>query len=91
MQALRLSSVKRDRRLDLMFLRCENDCSHAYVDPNMVNTAILTRCSVWYVTGSAFQVFEFWRMNIAASPATKQCEVPTCQAESVGFFLVKTV
>ena len=56
MQALRLSSVRRDRRLDLMYLRCENDCSHAYVDPNKVNTAILTRCSVWYVTGSAFQV-----------------------------------
>ena len=55
MQALRLSSVRRDRRLDFMYLRCENDCSHAYVDPNKVNTAILTRCSVWYVTGSAFQ------------------------------------
>ena len=56
MQALRLPSVKRDRRLLLMFFRCEKDCSHAYVEPNIVNTAILTRCSVWYVTGSAFQV-----------------------------------
>ena len=46
MQALRLSSIRYDCRLDLMFLRCENDCSHAYVDPNKVNTAILTRCSV---------------------------------------------
>ena len=42
--------------LDLIFLRYENDCSHAYVDPNKVNTAILIRCSVSYMTGSAFQV-----------------------------------
>lgn len=56
MQAWRLLSVKRDRRVDLMFLRCENDCSRAYVDPNMINTAILTRCSVWYMTVSVFQV-----------------------------------
>ena len=41
MQALRLSSVRRDRRLDLMFLRCENECSHEYADPNKVNTSIL--------------------------------------------------
>ena len=56
MKALRLLSVRPDRRLDLIFLRYENDCSHVYVDPNKVNTAILIRCSVWYVTGSAFQV-----------------------------------
>ena len=56
MQALRLSSVKRDRRLVLMFFKCKNDCSHAYVEPNMVNAAILTHCSGWYVTGSKFQV-----------------------------------
>ena len=37
-QALRLTSVKRDRRLVLTFFKCENDCSHAYVEPNMVNT-----------------------------------------------------
>ena len=59
MQALRLPSVKRVRRLLLMFLICENDCSHAYVEPNMVNTAILTRCIVWYVTGSSFQVLRW--------------------------------
>ena len=41
MQALRLSSVRRDRRLDLIFLRYENDCSHAYVEPNKVNTHTL--------------------------------------------------
>ena len=57
MQALRLSSVRRDRRLDFIFLRYKNDCSHAYVDPNKVNTEILIRCSVWYVIGSALQVF----------------------------------
>ena len=56
MQALRLPSVNRERRLLLMFLICENDCSHAYVEPNMVNTAILTHCIVWYVTGNSFQV-----------------------------------
>ena len=55
MQALRLSSVRRDRRLDLIFLRYENDRSHASVDPNKVNTAILIRSSVWYVTGNGFQ------------------------------------
>lgn len=32
MQAFRLPSFKRDRRLVLMCFRCENDCSHAYVD-----------------------------------------------------------
>ena len=52
----RLSSVHRDSMLDLIFFRYEDNCSHAYVDPNKVNTAILIRCSVWYVTGSAFQV-----------------------------------
>ena len=41
MQALRLPSVRRDRRLDLIFLRYETDCSHAYVGPNKVNTALL--------------------------------------------------
>lgn len=46
MQTLRLLSVKRDHRLVCMCLRCEHDCSHAYVEPNMVNTAILTRCIV---------------------------------------------
>ena len=51
-----LSSVRCNRWLDLIFVRYENDCSHAYVDPNKVNTEILIRCSVWYVTGSAFQV-----------------------------------
>ena len=44
MQALRLSSVKRDYKLVLMFFRCEKDCSHAYVKSNIVSTAILTRC-----------------------------------------------
>ena len=58
MQALRLPSVKRDRTLVLMFFRSENDCSHAYIEPNIVNMAILTRCSVCYVTGSAFQVLK---------------------------------
>ena len=47
MQALRLSSVKRDRWFVLMFFMRENDCSHVYVEPNMVNTAIPTLCSVW--------------------------------------------
>ena len=30
-------------------LRYENDWSHAYVDPNKVNAAILIRCSVLFV------------------------------------------
>lgn len=45
--------LKCDRGLLLVLFRCEKDCSHAYVEPNLVNTAILTRCTV---TGSAFQV-----------------------------------
>ena len=57
MHALRLPSVKRDRRLVLMFFSCEKACSHAYVEPSIVSRAIFTRCSVWYVTGSAFHVF----------------------------------
>ena len=56
MQALRLiPSVKRDSWFVLMFIKCENDCSRAYVEPNMVNTAILTFFSAWYVRGSVFQ------------------------------------
>ena len=53
-QALRLTYVKQNRRFVLMFFKCESNCSHEYVEPNMANTAIL--CSVWYVTESAFQV-----------------------------------
>lgn len=70
-QTLRLSSVKHDCRLVLMFFICEKDCSHAYVEPNMVNTAILTHCSVWYVTGSMFQVLTIsW---VAAGSAGWSC------------------
>ena len=56
MLALKLTPVKRDRKFVLMFFKCENDCSHAYVEPNMANKAIHTLCTVSYVTGSAFQV-----------------------------------
>ena len=36
MQALRLSSVRHDRGLDLIFLKYEND-AHACIDPDKVN------------------------------------------------------
>lgn len=40
MQALRFPSVKRDCRLIFMFFRCETDCSHAFVEPEIVSTLI---------------------------------------------------
>lgn len=49
MQALKLPSVKRDRRLVLMFFKCEKDFLHAYVEPNIVSTAKFTHSYVWYV------------------------------------------
>lgn len=51
-----MQASRRDRSLVSMFFRCEKDCSRAHVEPNVVSTAILTRCSVWCVTASAFQL-----------------------------------
>ena len=42
MEVMRFPSIKRDRRVILMLFKCENDCSHVCVEPNMVNTAIHT-------------------------------------------------
>lgn len=42
-----------------MFSRCENDWSHTEVNPNMVSAAILTQCSVWYVTRSVFLIISW--------------------------------
>ena len=55
------SSIKCDRWLVFMFFRCEKYCSHAFVAPNIVFQAILTRCSVWYVTWSEFSVLTISR------------------------------
>lgn len=52
--SLRLSWVQCDFRLILMFLRCKKECSCEYVETNTVSKAILKRCSMRYVAGSAF-------------------------------------
>ena len=62
-----------------MFFKCENDCSHAYVEPNMVNTAICAPCSVWYVAGSPFQVLTInwpagWSFFVSVQMQTKFVE-----------------
>ena len=96
-QALRLALVKRDRRFILMFFKCENDCSLAYVEPNMVNTAVHTLCSAWYVTGSAFQVLIInwsagWSFFISVhlclivSSACYRASISKCSFSDLNFF-----
>jgi len=46
MQAFRLSSVDLERRLVLMLFRCEKDCSHVYVEPNIVRRKIAISLNV---------------------------------------------
>lgn len=53
MQAFKLSFVDLERWLDSMLFIC----SHEYVDPNIVSTAVLMRRSVEKFRGSSFQVF----------------------------------
>lgn len=46
-------------RFNFMFFRCEKNCLHAYIEPNMVSTVVLLYHIMGYVKGSSFQVLKF--------------------------------